>query len=645
MKYFNNTWLHIFLIVFAVFILYWQSTRFDFVLDDKIVVTENTFVKEGIKGIGDIFSNDAMTGYFNKQPDKLQGGRYRPLSMVIFAICFQLFKLNPFYYHLINILFYTSCCILLYFTMLRVFNLTPENLSKYKIYIFSAALLFTIHPVHIEAVANVKGLDEIMTFLFGISAFLFTLLYFDSKRTFYLIASLACYLLSLLSKESTLPLVLAIPVSLYFFRKASIQTVLKHFLILLIPAGLYLIFRYHALGFLAGNNVTSNALMNNPYLYASASQKAGTILYTFLLYLKLLFFPHPLTHDYYPYQIKLIGIFHPYSLLGILVIVFLMWVAIKGIKGRSYFSYVIFYFLVTIVLVLNIVINVGTFMNERFLFVPSFAFALLLSVIPMRFNENKKLKISFLCLLALMLVGFSYKAAGRIPDWKDKKTLNLAAIKVSKNSARANCFYGVTLYDEILTEKDTAVKLKKIKEAEHYIDRSLQIYPEYSDALTMKAGLAAEQYKIEKNTHLLLQAFREVLKVKHVPFIDEFTDWLAPRVNKDTMANFYFDAGYKIFASLQHDYKSAEHYLQNGYKIEPTNAGILFGSCITCFKTGDYSKSIEFGNAFTQRFGENAYILFYLGNAQIKNGQVNAGKQNIEKAYSLNAALKNSSPN
>jgi len=75
------------LLLFVVpFLLYAASFNYGFVLDDVIVLSENSFVKEGISGIGDILSNDVFTGYLGGQQDLVEGGRYRPLSLVTFTI-------------------------------------------------------------------------------------------------------------------------------------------------------------------------------------------------------------------------------------------------------------------------------------------------------------------------------------------------------------------------------------------------------------------------------------------------------------------------------------------------------------------------------------------------------------------------------
>ena len=79
-------------ILFALsFLLYIQSYNYDFVLDDKIVYHQNQQVKKGFAGIKEILTTESMVGYFGEQQNLLQGNRYRPLSIVTFAMEHEIF--------------------------------------------------------------------------------------------------------------------------------------------------------------------------------------------------------------------------------------------------------------------------------------------------------------------------------------------------------------------------------------------------------------------------------------------------------------------------------------------------------------------------------------------------------------------------
>jgi len=75
--------------------LYAYTITFDYVLDDQIVLTNNNFTKKGFDGIHDIMTKESFVGRFGEQKNLVVGARYRPLSIVTFAIEYQFFGLNP----------------------------------------------------------------------------------------------------------------------------------------------------------------------------------------------------------------------------------------------------------------------------------------------------------------------------------------------------------------------------------------------------------------------------------------------------------------------------------------------------------------------------------------------------------------------
>jgi len=83
------------------FAQYVQTLPYEFVLDDQIVVSENNYVKKGFKGIPLLLHSESFVGYFGEQKDLIPGARYRPLSLVTYAIEHEIFGgLNPRMNHL-----------------------------------------------------------------------------------------------------------------------------------------------------------------------------------------------------------------------------------------------------------------------------------------------------------------------------------------------------------------------------------------------------------------------------------------------------------------------------------------------------------------------------------------------------------------
>ncbi len=84
------------IICIVAFALYCNSIMNEFALDDGIVIIKNEYVQKGFGGIKKIMTTDAYDSFYRQMnaKDQLSGGRYRPLSIVTFAIEHSLFGEN-----------------------------------------------------------------------------------------------------------------------------------------------------------------------------------------------------------------------------------------------------------------------------------------------------------------------------------------------------------------------------------------------------------------------------------------------------------------------------------------------------------------------------------------------------------------------
>ena len=112
MDFLKNKWVALFASLAVVILIYGRTFTFDYVLDDKIVFTENSLVKKGWSGIPKLLTTESFSGYFGEQKDILPGARYRPLSLVTFAIEFAFFGQNSGISHMLNALLYLICALI-----------------------------------------------------------------------------------------------------------------------------------------------------------------------------------------------------------------------------------------------------------------------------------------------------------------------------------------------------------------------------------------------------------------------------------------------------------------------------------------------------------------------------------------------------
>ncbi len=531
------------LTVFA-FILYANTLNNDYALDDAIVITNNQFTQKGTDGISDIFKYDTFTGfwltsYTGKTAEQIQeekklvaGGRYRPLSLATFALEVEIFgknikdangkvvyKGNPFISHLINIILYLLTTILLFMILKKMFP--PDSDKKWYLSMpMIVSLLFLAHPIHTEAVANIKGRDEIMTLFGSLAALWFTLKYLDTKKVYNLILSSLSLLLGLLSKENAITFLAVIPITVYYFTKHSFKKNLLASFPLFLAAGIFLIIRGNILGMGGGEKEIATEIMNNPFIHATGSEKLATIFFTLWMYVKLLIFPHPLTYDYYPNQIEIINWSNPGAFLPLIFYIAIGVFAVYGmIKKKDVFSYSIWFYLLPLSVVSNLFFPVGTFMNERFVFISSIGFCILIgwliyTYIPKLIKNLQSSSYAIGFILIVILGLYSVKTISRNKAWESDLVLFTTDVEVSVNSAKSNCSAGGKLIEEAQkpeNKNNKAVHDEMCLRAIGYLERSIEIYPDYVDALNL---LGNAHYEYNFNVTKALHYYSLVLKNK-----------------------------------------------------------------------------------------------------------------------------------
>ncbi|WP_235297954.1 tetratricopeptide repeat protein [Portibacter marinus] len=498
LNWLNDSRSRIILIFVLGFVLYANTLTHDFTLDDAIVITDNEFTQKGFAGLKDIFTKDTFHGFFGEAgKDKLvSGGRYRPFTLAMFAIEHAIFGNNPFIHRFINILLYGLLSVLIYLFCNRIFS-QKFDVQVAGILAFAISLLFIAHPIHTEAVTNIKGRDEIMAMLGSLAA-LFILVrkgFEDLEIKDYVLSSLL-FLVALLSKENAITFVAVAPLVAFVFYKNPLKTGF----LFLATAVLFLVIRTAVIGFDLGA-APSAEFMNNPYLKVESgqyvpfttSEKLATIFHTLLKYIQLLFVPWPLTHDYYPGHIGLKTWSSPTAVLGLLVYLALAIASVVGIWRKKTWAFFTAYYLVTISIVSNLVFPIGTHMSERFVFMPSLGFAGVLSILI--FKLDRRLAFAGLFLIIGL---YSFGTIKRNAVWKDNFTLFTTDALTSVNSAKVNNAAGGAISDHVKEMPDSPEKTALIERGHEHLSRALEIHPNYVNAYLLKGNLYFYQEKFDE---------------------------------------------------------------------------------------------------------------------------------------------------
>ena len=124
-------------------LIYFNSLRGGFVFDDHRAILSNDDLDPEKTSLHEVLVHDFWGGHMNREQSHKS---YRPMTILSYRyINFIHHKLDPYGYHVVNVLFHAFACVLFYcFCRLYV---------RERIWCLFAALLFAVHSVHTEVVS------------------------------------------------------------------------------------------------------------------------------------------------------------------------------------------------------------------------------------------------------------------------------------------------------------------------------------------------------------------------------------------------------------------------------------------------------------------------------------------------------------
>jgi tetratricopeptide (TPR) repeat protein len=463
------------------FVLYANTFGNDYVLDDFGLIKDNTQTKKGISAIPQIFKSSYRFG-MNITDYQL----YRPLTKAMFAAEWSISPNSPGLGHFVNVVCFALLCYLLFIVLTRYLN---GNL----IIPFITTLLFAAHPLHTEVVANIKSRDEIMCLLLilGSLYFYYTYVTTESKRA--LLSGTLCYFAALFSKESAITFLAITPLMFYFFTNANSKKYYATVGGMVVCTVIFLLIRRSVLGSITSLiPVEDNSLAG---IKDIVLQKANAI-YLLGVYMYKMIIPTPLFADasyntFPPVSLSSWKFFVPFAvcLAGAIY-------ALMNFRKKDIISFCILFFFITVSIVSNVVILIGTNYGERLMFVPSLGICMLFAVLISRiikreetqqvaqdvknfFAQNSKAIVITLGIVVL----FSVKTLARNTVWKDNITLYTTDVQNVPNSAHMLFYLANHITnDEYLADlPDSLSREKARQEAMGYLTRAVTIFPRYAD--------------------------------------------------------------------------------------------------------------------------------------------------------------------
>ena len=143
----RKIWVILFLIS-AVLILYWPVQFYSFnPLDDTVFITENGHVQDG-------FTLESLKWALTNTDI----GFWKPVTWLSWMLDYRLFWLNAGGYHWTNLVFHIINTVLLFFVLKRMTGSVRRS--------GLVALLFGIHPLHVESVAWIAERKDVLSIFF-----------------------------------------------------------------------------------------------------------------------------------------------------------------------------------------------------------------------------------------------------------------------------------------------------------------------------------------------------------------------------------------------------------------------------------------------------------------------------------------------
>lgn len=598
------------IVAFASLLPNTNTFNHGYVLDDISAITENYVVQKGVESIPVIWETNYRHGYWSDP-----GSLYRPLALSLFAWEWEMWPNDPNPAHVINVLLYVAGCVSLFFLLLSWFGKSRLVLAA------GAALLFAIHPIHTEVVANIKSADELLAVLFSILSIL--AIWKNGKKVFsiWLLLAMVSFFFALTSKESTITWLPIIPLMFYFFSDIPLKNGLMSMLWMLFPVGSYMALRKNALGTFSSADVIAG--IDNVLVKADGVEYFATAIKICGLYFWKLIAPYSLSHDYSLYEVPVNGLEDPFFWFSLLTILGLIVLLFKGFKSKSLIAFSILFFGITFSLYSNLVFTIGTHFGERLLFLPSVGFCIAIASIlywfAMRKTEVFEIKNSLvpIGLLAILLLGYGFKTNLRNQDWKSEFDLYSADVINSPMSARTHYRLGMACMKErAILAKNVKVKNQWLRKAVGELKKAIEIYPGYADAQG-ELGLA---YQRLEYFDLAVERYKIVLEKKPT--------------HKTTLNNM----GTILFSQAKFD--EAIEYFLRALDKDPKYKDAM-GNLASCYGTiGEFDNAIIWFKKAIEIDPKNASYYYYIGMTYERMHKLDEAESWMLQAYVLDPSLR-----
>jgi len=464
----KQLWLCLLIVVCVTFVAYIPSLSNGFTgWDDPAHLTENPVIRHlNLEHIQQMFFS----------ADRTVLKTYIPMTLLTFAVEYKYFGYEPFIYHFTNLLLHLiTTGLIVYFVFQLGFSFWAA---------LGAALLFGVHPMHVESVAWVTERKDVLYAAFYMLSLTCFVRHLKTEKLPSYLFALLFGLLSILSKAMALSLPLILILTEWFYRKDIKEIKLLNkipFFLTIVPVA-FVTYQLNARG-----------------VEVEAFQGMLVWIWSFSFYLFKFIFPiHllPLYDASLPISLSNI------SYLSALAVVFLTIGLLIKFRRNRFFVFAMGYFFLSIFFLLRFDIgNDLSIVADRFMYLPSLGICVLFGVGVQKLismSEGKVwVQIAVQSSLVILMVFLSVQTFQQTRIWQNGITLWNYVIKAQPTNFRAYHNRGIDLSER--KEFDLALA---------DFNKTIEINPDYAKAYTNRSALYKLRGELDKALADYNQAIR-----------------------------------------------------------------------------------------------------------------------------------------
>jgi len=641
----------IIIILLSSIMPYLNALVADFVWDDINLIVLDYQIRSW-NFLTRIFARD----FFGFSDDAKKYGYYRPLITITYALDYRLWKLNPLGYHLSNMIFHFITCLLIFLVLLRTFRgrqLVP----------LLSTIIFAVHPIHSETITWIAGrTDAICAILFFLSFYLFivsaerkalrlkinlAIPVQDSTQwdRAYYFGSLCCFILSIMAKEMAVILPIILFLYLIFFITGFRWGGIKKYILNFFLYGMVIV----GYGFFRANIVDFSKQATDPF---PALVTVLTFVKTIGYYtLKMAL---PLYQSAYIQNELLETSLRIEFIIPFIFVLLMIYAGIRSISKNIYFSFGIFFWLACLLPLSNFIRisgpkDMGFMTAERFLYIPSLGFCIILGVIfgemlgyfqkikPQKISVFPKIVSVFLILaIVLSYAGLTFR---RNKVWKNNESFFTNTISRAPTAALLYTILGNIYRLE-----------KKYDKAEQVFQKALEyLAPRDREEPTWVyndlAGIYAEQGQFEKALETMKLASRTKI---HNSAVEYNYGEIYRAMGDYEKAIEYYHRSLRIYRDNLNaltklglcyqkmaKWEFANKAFISALNLDPNNAELLNNIGYDYSKLGEPEKAIHYYNNAIDKNPTYSMPYANLGIIYISQGMNKEGMNNLKKALSL----------